>query len=73
MAKEDCAAAADTSHGDIYSEDEADDFKRPNPHVTRPEDLRSLALPLALWALALVAAIHGHGRSPLISRRFSHQ
>jgi len=45
MAKEDCAAAADTSHGDIYSEDEADDFKRPNPHVTRPEDLRHLRFP----------------------------
>lgn len=27
------------SHGDIYSEEEADDFKRPNPHVTRPSDI----------------------------------
>lgn len=26
-------------HGDLYSEDEADDFKRPNPHVTRPSDI----------------------------------
>ena len=25
--------------GEVYSEDEADDFKRPNPHVTRPEDI----------------------------------
>jgi hypothetical protein len=28
-----------SAHGDLYSEDEADDFKRPNPHVTRPEDV----------------------------------
>lgn len=27
------------AHGDIYSEEEADDFKRPNPHVTRASDL----------------------------------
>lgn len=27
------------SHGALYSEDEADDFKRPNPHVTKPTDL----------------------------------
>jgi len=27
------------AHGSLYSEDEADDFKRPNPHVTRPEDV----------------------------------
>jgi hypothetical protein len=27
------------SHGTLYSEDEADDFKRPNPHVTRPADI----------------------------------
>lgn len=27
------------AHGALYSEDEADDFKRPNPHVTRPEDI----------------------------------
>lgn len=26
-------------HGALYSEDEADDFKRPNPHVTKPEDI----------------------------------
>jgi hypothetical protein len=27
------------SHGALYSEDEADDFKRPGTHVTRPEDI----------------------------------
>lgn len=29
------------THGNLYSEDEADDFKQPreNPHVTRPEDI----------------------------------
>lgn len=27
------------ANGVLYSEDEADDFKRPNPHVTRPTDL----------------------------------
>jgi hypothetical protein len=27
------------SHGALYSEDEADDFKRPGAHVTRPEDI----------------------------------
>jgi hypothetical protein len=27
------------AHGALYSEDEADDFKRQNPHVTRPEDI----------------------------------
>ena len=26
-------------HGALYSEEEADDFKRPNPHVTRPADI----------------------------------
>lgn len=26
-------------HGELYSEDEADDFKRQNPHVTRPADI----------------------------------
>jgi hypothetical protein len=26
-------------HGDLYSEEEADDFKRQNPHVTRPTDI----------------------------------
>lgn len=26
-------------HGELYSEDEADDFKRPNPHVTKPADI----------------------------------
>ena len=26
-------------HGDLYSEEEADDFKRSNPHVTRPADI----------------------------------
>jgi hypothetical protein len=28
-----------SAHGDLYSEDEAEDFKRPNPHVTRPADI----------------------------------
>lgn len=27
------------SHGTLYSEDEADDFKRENPHVTKPTDI----------------------------------
>lgn len=27
------------AHGDLYSEDEADDFKRPNPHVTKSTDI----------------------------------
>lgn len=27
------------AHGDLYSEEEADDFKRQNPHVTRAADL----------------------------------
>lgn len=27
------------AHGSLYSEEEADDFKRPNPHVTRPADI----------------------------------
>jgi hypothetical protein len=27
------------AHGTLYSEDEADDFKRQNPHVTRPTDI----------------------------------
>lgn len=27
------------AHGDLYSEEEADNFKRQNPHVTRPEDI----------------------------------
>ncbi len=27
------------AHGELYSEAEADDFKRPNPHVTRPSDI----------------------------------
>jgi hypothetical protein len=27
------------AHGDLYSEEEADDFKRQNPHVTRPADI----------------------------------
>jgi hypothetical protein len=27
------------THGALYSEDEADDFKRPNPHVTKPTDI----------------------------------
>lgn len=26
-------------HGSLYSEEEADDFKRENPHVTRPSDI----------------------------------
>jgi hypothetical protein len=28
-----------SAHGDLYSEDESEDFKRPNPHVTRPTDI----------------------------------
>lgn len=28
-----------TVHGALYSEDEADDFKRENPHVTKPGDI----------------------------------
>lgn len=28
-----------SAHGDLYSEDEADDFKRPNPHVTKSTDI----------------------------------
>jgi hypothetical protein len=27
------------AHGALYSEDEAEDFKRANPHVTKPEDI----------------------------------
>lgn len=27
------------AHGDLYSEEEADDFKRPNPHNTKPDDV----------------------------------
>lgn len=27
------------THGDLYSEEEAEDFKRPNPHVTRASDI----------------------------------
>jgi len=27
------------AHGVLYSEDEAEDFKRENPHVTRPTDI----------------------------------
>lgn len=27
------------AHGALYSEDEADDFKRENPHVTKPTDI----------------------------------
>jgi hypothetical protein len=30
-------------HGDLYSEEEADDFKRQNPHVTRPADIVPVA------------------------------
>lgn len=28
-----------SAHGDLYSEDEADDFKRANPHITRAADI----------------------------------
>jgi hypothetical protein len=28
-----------SAHGDLYSEEEADDFKRQNPHVTRAKDI----------------------------------
>jgi len=38
-AKDRCVLKLLAAHGDLYSEDEADDFKRPNPHVTRPEDV----------------------------------
>ena len=31
------------AHGDLYSEEEADDFKRPNPHVTRAADIVPVA------------------------------
>jgi len=31
------------AHGDLYSEAEADDFKRPNPHVTRAADIVPVA------------------------------
>jgi hypothetical protein len=31
------------AHGDLYSEDESDEFKRPNPHVTRPSDILPMA------------------------------
>lgn len=27
------------THGELYSEDEADDFKRQNPHTTKPTDI----------------------------------
>jgi hypothetical protein len=38
-AKDRCILKLLQAHGALYSEDEADDFKRPNPHVTRPEDI----------------------------------
>jgi hypothetical protein len=38
-AKDRCILKLLAAHGDLYSEDEAEDFKRPNPHVTRPEDV----------------------------------
>ena len=38
-AKDRCVLKLLAAHGDLYSEDEAEDFKRPNPHVTRPEDV----------------------------------
>lgn len=38
-AKDRCILKLLQAHGALYSEDEAEDFKRPNPHVTRPEDI----------------------------------
>lgn len=38
-AKDRCILKLLQAHGAIYSEDEADDFKRENPHVTRPTDI----------------------------------
>lgn len=39
-AKDRCALKLLNAHGTLYSEEEADEFqKRPNPHVTKPEDL----------------------------------
>jgi hypothetical protein len=38
-AKDRCVLKLLAAHGDLYSEDEAEDFKRPNPHVTRPADI----------------------------------
>jgi hypothetical protein len=37
--KDRCILKLLNAHGDIYSDEEADDFKRPNPHVTRPSDV----------------------------------
>jgi hypothetical protein len=38
-AKDRCILKLLQTHGALYSEDEAEDFKRPNPHVTRPTDI----------------------------------
>jgi hypothetical protein len=38
-AKDRCILKLLNTHGALYSEDEADEFKRSNPHVTRPEDI----------------------------------
>jgi hypothetical protein len=40
-AKDRCILKLLNAHGTVYSEEEADEFKasRPNPHVTRPDDL----------------------------------
>lgn len=38
--KDRCILKLLNAHGTVYSEEEADEFKqRPNPHVTRPEDI----------------------------------
>lgn len=37
--KDRCILKLLNAHGHLYSEDEAEDFKRPNPHVTRPTDI----------------------------------
>lgn len=38
-AKDRCILKLLQTHGALYSEDEAEDFKRPNPHVTKPTDI----------------------------------
>jgi hypothetical protein len=38
-AKDRCILKLMQAHGALYSEDEAEEFKRENPHVTRPADI----------------------------------
>lgn len=38
-AKDRCILKLLQTHGALYSEDEAEDFRRPNPHVTTPTDI----------------------------------